>query len=404
MSNFNYRSFQFILLGLAVFVFSSCKDDEQPGSEETGKYSALLCVGAWPNTAYYIANIPSLTSGTISLQGNGAELTGKVYAQDVIQKNGYYYHANFSSGRLGKYHVENGVLLTDKEVPFTHLDWSSYVWADDQTLVIFGTGDNNGTTEARYAVVKVNDMSISTGKINLEAFPQGFANYSMGFAEYRSGKIFLGYAIVSDDWSQYPDMPVNPRLNVAVISYPAMTVEGSLADTRSTTPGGPIVYAPASFQDEHGDIYFITDPVFNYDYNAPSSVYRIKNGSTELDPSYYFNFSSKVNNQMGAAMWYIGDGKAIVRTRAAGQSIDADHYYSVINVQTGTFLKKLDLPVDKGERMVKAVLREGDKVYIAVNAEDRDYIWEYDPTAETLTPGAEFIGGIDFILRLEKTE
>ena len=404
MSNFNYRSFQFFILGLTVFVLSSCKDDEQPKSEETGKYSAMLCVGAWPNTAYYIADVPSLTSGTISLQGNGAELTGKVYAQDVIQKNGFYYHANFNSGRLGKYHVENGVLLTDKEVPFTHLNWSSYAWADDQTLVIFGTGDNNGIAEARYAIVKVNDMSISTGKIDLAAFPQGFSNYSIGFAEYPSGKIFLGYAMVSEDFSLYPDMPVDQQFNVAVISYPSMSVESNLNDIRSTTPGGPIVYAPVSFQDEQGDIYFITDPVFNYDYTSPSSVYRIKNGSTELDPSYYFNFSSKVDNQMGAAMWYIGNGKAIVRTRAAGQSIDADHYYSIIDVQTGSFIKKLDLPADKGERMVQAVIKEDNKVYIAVNAEDKDYIWEYDPATDTLTPGAEFVGGIDYILRLEKTE
>lgn len=393
------------LIALLAVILNACSSDntDTPPAPEAGKYAAILAVGGWPNIAYYIADIPSLTSGTISLQGNGAEMTGKVYAQDIIQKDGFYYHANFGSGRLGKYHVQNGALVVDKEVPFTYLNWSSYAWADDQTLVIFGTAENAGKNEGRYAVVNVADMTITTGKLALQAFPAGFDNYAMGFAEYRAGKLFLGYSFASSDFSVYPNMPVYQQLAVAVINYPAMTVESNISDIRSTNPGGPVVYAPASFQDENGDIYFITDPVYNYDYKSPSVVYRIKNGSTTLDPSYYFDFSAKVNQGMGPAMWYVGNGKAIVRTRVAGQSIDTDHSFSVIDVKTGSFIKKLDLPVDKGERMVQAVVVENGKAYIAVNAADKDYIWEYDVATDKLTQGAEFVGGIDYILRLEKT-
>jgi hypothetical protein len=391
-----------ILAGLFVVALNGCNSNNGENAEPVadGKYSAMLCVGAWPNTAYYIAEVPSLTEGTISLKGNGAEMTGKVYAQDVIQKDGFYYHANFGSGRLGKYHVENGVLIADKEVPFTWLNWSSFAWVDAQTLVVFGTGDGEG----RYAVVKVGDMTVTTGKLDLEAKPAGFEDYSIGFAEYRANKLFVGYGFASTDWTNYPDMPVYQKFNVAVVAYPAMTIESTISDVRTTTPGGPIVYAPASFIDENNDIYFISDPVSGYDYKSPSAVYRIKSGSTQLDASYYFNFSSKVNNEMGAAMWYIGNGKAIVRTRTAGQSIDSDHSYSVIDVKAGTFIKKLDLPADKGERMVQAVVVEDGKAYIAVNAVDKDYVWEYDPATEKLTHGAEFVGGVDYILRLEKVK
>lgn len=405
MNRFLTSPLKVLLVALVALILNGCSNDnnETPPEPEAGKYSAIVAVGGWPNIAYYIADVPSLTSGTISLQGNGAEMTGKVYAQDVIQKDGFYYHANFGSGRFGKYHVENGALIVDKEVPFTHLNWSSYAWPDAQTLVIFGTGENAGKTEGRYAIVKVADMSITTGKLDLQPFPTGFSEYAMGFAEYRAGKLFLGYSFGSSDWSLYPNMPVYQQLNVAVINYPAMTVESNISDIRSTCPGGPIVYAPASFQDENGDIYFMTDPVYNYDYKSPSAVYRIKNGSTTLDQSYYFDFSAKANKGLGAAMWYVGNGKAIVRTRVAGESIDAEHSFSVIDVRTGTFLKKLDLPADKGERMVQAVLVEDGKAYIAVNAVDKDYIWEYDVAADKLTPGAQFMGGIDFILRLEKT-
>ncbi|QHV95133.1 DUF4374 domain-containing protein [Spirosoma endbachense] len=405
MNRFLNFPVQTILIALLAFLLNGCSSsNDTPAPQEAGTYSAVLAVGSWPNIAYYIADIPSLTSGTISLQGNGAEMTGKVYAQDIIQKNGFYYHANFGSGRLGKYHVANGAVVVDKEVPFTYLNWSSYAWVDDQTLVIFGTGENAGKNEGRYAVIKVADMTVTTGKLDLKAFPTGFDTYSMGFAEYRAGKLFLGYSFASSDFSTYPIMPVYQQLSVAVINASTMAVESTISDIRSTNPGGPTVYAPASFQDEGGDIYFMTDPVYNYDYKSPSAVYRIKSGSTTLDQSYYFDFSSKVNKGMGAAMWYVGNGKAIVRTRVAGESIDADHSFSVIDVKTGAFVKTLALPVDKGERMVQAVVVENGKAYIAVNAADKDYIWEYDPTADKLTQGAEFVGGINYILRLEKTK
>src|SRR5690606_2760996 len=190
----------------------------------------------------------------------------------------------------------------------------------------------------------------------------------------------------------------------AVVNYPTMTINNTITDIRSTTPGGPTVYAKASFIDEAGDLYFVTDPVYNYDYTSPSVIYRIKSGQTVLDNTYYFDLSANTSGGKGAAMWYIGNGKAIIRTRVAGQSIDADHSFTVVNVQNGSFIKTLDLPADKGERMVQAVIVEDGKAYIAVNSADKDYIWEYNPATESLTPGAEFIGGIDYILRLEKTK
>ncbi len=396
----------FVVAALAGCSKSSNTDpDPNPPAEEK-QYSAVVCVGSWPNTAYYIASVPSLTQGTITIQGNGAEMTGKVYAQDVLQKDGYYYHANAGSGRFGKYHVDNGALVVDTEIPYTWLNWSSYVWINDETLVVFGTGANNSeVNEARYSVVNVTRMSVTNGTLAFSAFPNAsFSNYSIGFAEYRSGKIFIGYQFVSEDWSLYPDMPVFNQMNIAVVDYPTMTVSNNITDIRSTTPGGPTVYAPVSFVDENNDLYFVTDPVFNYDYTSPSAIYRIKNGETELDDSYYLDLSSKTEKSMGAAMWYLGNGKAIVRTRVAGASIDADHYYSIVDVRNGNFIKKLNLPADKGERMVNAVIVEDGKAYIAVNAVDKDYIWEYDIAADKLTSGAEFIGGIDYILRLEKVK
>ncbi|EDM34675.1 hypothetical protein PBAL39_13999 [Pedobacter sp. BAL39] len=389
---------RFLTIILTIALISGCEKRNSGQFEDGTKYSAVLCVGSWPNTAYYIAGIPSLTEGVVSIKGNGAEMTGKVYAQDVIQRNGFYYHANFGSGRLGKYHVENGALITDKEIPFTWLNWSSYTWIDDETLVIFGDGNN----EARYAILKVDKMTIKTGKLDLNTIPTGFNTYNIGFAQYRDNKIFLGYGFGSNDFSNYPNMPVSKKAMVAVIDYTNMTVEKSLEDSRTTSMGGPTVYAPTSFVDENNDLYFVSDPPNMYDAQSPSYIYRIKSGSTELDPTYAFNYSAASGNDKAPAMWYIGNGKAIVRSRVSGLSIDADHSFTLIDARNGTFIKKLNLPVDKGERMVNAVIVEDGKAFISVNAADRDYVWQYDPTTDQLTKGVEFIGGIDYILRIEK--
>lgn len=399
---YRYARLPLFVAGLSIVLFGCKKKKEDDPEPEVDKpYSAMLCVGSWPNTAYYIAPFPSLTSGTIDIKGNGAEMTGKVYAQDVIQRNGNYYHANSGAGRFGKYHVEKGTLIVDKEIEFTYLNWDSYVWINDATLVIIGK-DGEGK-EVRYAVVKVETMQIAaTGKLDFVASPEGFPSYYIGATEYRDGKIFVNYNYSSNDWTNYPEMAVYKKGYVAVIDYASLKVEKNLSFSKLVSSGGPTVYARSSFVDENNDLYFVTDPVYSYNYESPSAVFRIKSGSTEIDSSYYFDYSAAASNEKAPAMWYIGKGKAIVRSRINGQSIDKDHYFNVINVQTGTFIKKLDLPADKGERMVQAVIVENGKAYIAVNGADRDFIYEYNPDTDQLKTGVEFVGGIDYLLRIEK--
>jgi len=401
MNKLIYRSLFLLAVILAPFAGCKKKKDTNPNPDNNTPYSAMVAIGSWPNTAYYIIDIPSLAEGTVDLRGNGAEMTAELYAQDVLQKNGYYYHANAGAGMLGKYHVEDGRLITDQKIPFTTLDWSSYTWIDDNKLAIFGT--NGDQDEGYYAIIQTSDMRVlSSGKLNLLPLPENFSRYSIGFAEYRDNKLFLSYGFGSTDWSQYPLMPVHGETYIAVIDYSSFNVEKSLKGAQLKGMGGPTVYAPTSFIDENNDLYFISDPVNIYDYNSPSVIGRIRSGSTELDASYSLDFSAATSNGMGAAMWYLGNGKAIVRGRIAGQSIDAEHYFAIVNVHTGSFIKKLDLPTDMGERMVQAVIVENGKAYIAVNGQQKDYIAIYDPATDTLTEGAEFVGGVDYILRLEK--
>jgi hypothetical protein len=403
MKTMNFKHSQWLIALMFIALFTACekKNNTNPDPEETGpKYSALLMVGAWPNTAYYIVPFNSLTEGNINLAGNGAEISSEVYAQDILQKNGFFYHANFGSGQLGKYHIENGALITDKKVPFTQVNWSSFDWINDKTLAVFGT--NGDQDEVMYAIINTETMKIeSVGGLEVKPLPTGYTRYNIGFAEYRDGKVFLNYSF-GGSWDNWPTMPIYGKAYVAVVDYATKKVESNLESDKLKEIAGPTVYAPTSFQDESGDIYFLTQPAYNYDYNSPSSIFRIKKGATAIDNSYFFDHSAVSSKGQGAAMWYVGNGKAIVRTTIEGTSIDAEHNFYVVNVHTGKLVKKLDLPADNGERMVQAVIVEDGKAYIAVNSTEKDYIWEYDPSNDSVKKGAEIIGGVDYILRIEK--
>ncbi|RZL99146.1 MAG: DUF4374 domain-containing protein, partial [Pedobacter sp.] len=157
------------------------------------------------------------------------------------------------------------------------------------------------------------------------------------------------------------------------------------------------------------DIYFTTVPEGGWDYEAGSVLYRIKSGTDVLDNTYTFDFSSKSNGHTAQAIWYIGNGQAIVRVRIPADRSNADFYYkwdsyfSIVNVRTGAVIKKLNLPVDKGEVYVQAVIIEDGKAYIMLNeANAAGAIWEYDPSNAKLTKGATFGAGYDYLLRLDK--
>ncbi len=196
---------------------------------------------------------------------------------------------------------------------------------------------------------------------------------------------------------------------VAVIDYPSIELSKTLEDSRSKWPGGPTRYTPTSFVDEKNDIYFNTAPDNGSDYDAGSAIYRIKSGSDELDPNYYFDFSSKANGHTIQAMWYIGNGEAIVRARIPSDRNKPDFYYKwdsyfvIVNVNKGEVVKKLDLSTDIGEVFVQAVVVENEKAYIMLNdADKKGYMWEYDPANGKLTKGLEFAEGYDYLLRIDK--
>lgn len=403
MYNFFKRTSYFLLTMVVVFTLGSCDNDSSTEPEaEDSSYALWLQLGSYPNTFQYVVGTPSLASGTVSLTGNGVEVTDKA-DYGIIPHKGFYYYPSTSSGkgRLSKFSLVNNQLTTVLEVPYTHIaSINSYVWIDDNTLVFIGT--DGDAKKILYSVVDATTLKITNGQISVPAIPTGYISYSLGNVNYVNGKLFLGIAHTA----QWP-APAQPQVNIAVVDYPSFSYVKTIVDTRTVGPGVSNMWMPGSFTDEKGDIYYLANPSWMAT-NLPSSIYRIKSGTTVLDATYYVNTNTSAIGNPVEGIWYLGSGQAIVKYQdlsvAAGGSTSQHIYgFAILNITTGALVKKLtDIPLDKGSMISNVVIEDG-KAYISANSETgKDYIWVYDAAAGTVKPGLEVQGGFDYILRIDK--
>ena len=131
------KSVSFLLL-LSIFV--SCSKDKPSTEQQTdGNYVLWLQVGSWPNTSQYVVGVSSVDTGSVSLSGNGREVTGMA-DYGIIPHKGYYYYINEEEGSFVKFELKNNNWTAVKEVPYVHVNFASatYTWVDDKTLIIVG--------------------------------------------------------------------------------------------------------------------------------------------------------------------------------------------------------------------------------------------------------------------------
>ncbi|WP_299249416.1 DUF4374 domain-containing protein [uncultured Cytophaga sp.] len=389
-------SFAFMALIFTTGVSSCKKKNDEPTLVTSGKYGIWLQVGSYPNTNPYVLSAQSLTQGSVSLKGNGSEVTG-VADYGIIPGGEYYYYYNEPISKFSKFKLENSKLIVIKEVQLTHLaSTNTFVWVDKNTLVMFGL--NADASKVLYSKVNVNTLDIINGELALDPLPTGTSKYNTGSAEYSNGKFFLGLTYAAAKWSD----PSDPNFHVAVLNSD-FTLNKTLSDNRSVGAGQSKLWMQGSFVDESGDTYLLTSPTWINGGTSPSAIYRIKSGETEFDNSYFFNTNSSSIGYTCEAMWYVGNGIAIIRyVNTTITTSTHNTQFAAINVADGTVRKILsDLPNDT-EGGLESIAVEDGKAYILVNSETgKDYIWEYNPTTNDVKPGLEISGGYDYLLRVD---
>ncbi|CAG5003376.1 hypothetical protein DYBT9275_03138 [Dyadobacter sp. CECT 9275] len=355
----------------------------------------------------YIISTNDLSQGEVDPVKTGAKVSPPQIWYDLIVKDGSYFRVNQKTNFFVRFNIRNNEFIPTDSVKlsqFSYIDTYSWLHPDSLLLISY----NRKSEKVRYAKVNTRTLEASTGDLAIPLPVPPYNSMSVGFTDVWHQKLFAGYTYHSTRIPQ--GYTTSDTAYVAIMDYPSFKPIKTLKDTRSTYPGGTNTAQPNTFRDEKGDFYFLACPgvALGNHPGKPTALYRIKAGDEVLDSSYFFNISASPIQNHAYGLWYIGNGKAIIRSERKGlfKGME-DHYkvphvaFHVLDLATKT-VKKLDLPLDKGTSR-RCVLVEKGLVYISINSDTQgNYIWMYNPKDHSLKKGLKLAGNLDYILRIER--
>ncbi len=388
------KPFKFLLgAAVAAAMIASCNDDPSTPPEIIEDPEFAIIVGT--DNGRFILPVDDLMSGTISPVGKGTDVsTILTWEENVIQKERDIYHVDPNAAKFGKYRFEDGVLKTVQEIPFSYLP-SLYIgwhaWIDDEQLILGPRGDNF------YAIVNVKDMVVTkSGEFDRTGIPADHVRRVYSVIP-KGDKLLLGYAL----YDEKAQTDYN-KSYLAVLDFPSLeNLQQTSEDDRSAPIGALRNGYFANFA-EGGNTYILTHPIplGANKPDVPTGFFRVKDGSNQIDPDYFFDVSALRDGDQQLGVAYLGNGKALLISAHDTKTnvkewndwwYAAMWQYLVVDVNTQKVVNVLDFPLLGNSR--SAVVHNG-KAYIAVNDPSADavYIWEYDSNTNQLTRGAKVDG------------
>lgn len=271
-----------MIASIALISLSSCEKDAEPQNPNKVNYALSTTGGIWPNQTTYLFGTNEFPSGTLGTS-NAAELASNgamyKYGSDV-------YITTFGApATLRKY------VFDDKGLPRETGSFSVL------GLKTFGAVEFVSATEAYAAangfggvpkLVKFNpsNMQIIT-TVDLTGLQKSGATevYYQGMV-IRDNFIYMGVNYQGNSGN------LEDKVFVAIINRTTNKVEKLIEDDRSSemwNGGTASSFSPnAMVKDANNDIY-----VMGFANNGkPSGVLKIKSGTTEFDPNYFFNLDT----------------------------------------------------------------------------------------------------------------
>lgn len=396
------------LLGL-MMVFASCdqnggmEDDNPPPPVplDTTYYFVGVEAASEPTTDI-LSLASSLKEGEVSPVGNGyeqASWSSFIQGVDQIFAAGYTSAPEFTS-----YEVVDGALVQGGSF-FTDLGVYAHEVVDESTMILMGSA-REGLSAKKIYVVNTDDMAIENTytvdfgndeENNLIAFPVDL--------KVRGDKMFAAYYMITADNAF--STPFADQARVAVFSYPSMEFEKIITDDRAPNLGR--YYSVNTLEeDEQGNIYSFAPSSMACGYfpvpSKNSAVLRIPAGETEFDTDYYIDFEDISGGYKINDMYYVADGKAVVRVVSEDES-NISYYWAnyaptsevpllatgILDLNAQTFTLLEDIPLSGGG-WESATLKEGNTLYLGVSNSTLARIYSIDVSTGTVTQGASIDG------------
>ena len=395
------RAVLFINLLILILLITSCRDQSR---QVKNKYSLFILA---KNGKNYLMETNSLAGGKLIPEETGVSLEKVELDRDIIVKDGFYYRKEWKKPLFTKYKINNGVIEKVAAVAAADFSLENFYWLSGDTLLLIGNNDSN-FKKIKFILLKTEKMIVlDSGDLTIPRPSGKYTSIANGIVEMRKNKLFIGYTYHQQLSSS--NYTTSDTTYIAEFRYPEMQLLHIDKDTRSTYPGGLNTVQNYSFNDELHNFYFMTCPgiALGNRPDRPTGIFRIKAGEEAIDKEYFFNLSAPIKNH-SYGMWYLGDGKALVRSERKDLFKGLNDHYSTAHFEfylidlNGKVLQKLNLPLDKGTRRA-CVIVAGDTAYIAVNSSKAgNFIWIYNYKTGSLKKGLELGGSTDFIMRIDQ--
>lgn len=280
------------------FVANADDDFDIPNSQ----YLVSAGVG---EEGYYLTT-DNITSGTISIVGNGSE----GFANLSVSKDGYLYILNNTESLTEKFELtENGPVKVDaiSNNALSPGGFFRYIQVTDGGDLFLSSNPNSNDATVPYAIIDIETFSAtSSGVISFPVVDGNFNIWTNGLVQ--GDHIYFGTNYANPITKTVSQSLVTVRLDYPSLDNPeVLTSDASAGMTAGYRTNG-------TFATENGDLYqYNMTSALWHDHtlfeDKPSVFVKIKDGN--YDDSYVLDVSAQFNEPVAIwNAWYAGDNIA----------------------------------------------------------------------------------------------
>ncbi len=437
-------------LATALMCFTACDNESNeptpPASTANGAYVIASSVTASGNTTNVLLSSQSITEGSVSTINNGLVNDGATYW--VFYQNKYLYGLTYNQGNAGTTRSyimgDNGIEARAAEYAVkrftTYGIYDKYIitsstgdgpaeWADENGYIPQSfllsyldveaeTYTTNDTRQEMYLsenflgngeYVTLAGMLESNGKLWSVAVPMGLSQYGVkddngkwvreGYADLikteAGGSGSGAYEKDELQWTQYPD-----ECWVAIFDDATLGTKKLIKTDKISYACGrhKSQYYQTIWAADNGDVY-----VFSPSYaktmkdnrqktTLDAGVVRIKAGTFEFDPNYYYSIEAQTGGKSFLRCWHITADYflMLMYDRPLTESGFAANQLAIFKGSTGQLTYVQGMPsTDLISGFGSSIYNENGKAHIAVTTtEGYPAIYAIDPATATATRGA----------------
>lgn len=389
---------------LFASLFMGCSDDKVTDPDDNNNSNSgitMSFVSTGGEETEYLITKENIMEGEISAEGTGIEQTGwrfyypvgkTLFASGYSDDNQCAAYVNNGNGSLQK---KGGFIFENSLEMFGH--------SDDGSTLLGMEIPRAGFSNRRLHFVDVNSALVSkiVGTKIFESQSDSVVAWPTAL-QVRGNKLFvpfhkldaLGYFLTKSPDSAF----------IAVYSYPDVGTapEKIISDAR-TSNIGVNGSTTGLIETESGDLYSYSCGAvmagFSPASTKPSGILKIPAGSTDFDPTYFFNVETAANG--GKIFWfdYIGGGKAIARIlthdngavwEAFGRTV-FNQKLVILDLVNQTITDVANVPLH-AKRYSSPVMVDNGKIYESIETETEAYVYQIDIASASGTKGAKIKG------------